>query len=422
MLFRTIKQGFSPLKLYNFRLYMSGQAVSLIGTWLQITAQSWVVWELTHSEAALGVVSMLGALPILLLGLWVGVLADRVNRRLLLIITQAGMMLLAFTLALLVQLKVVQLWHVYVLSTLLGIFSAIDFPTQQAFLGDLAGMNEVRKAVNLNAMFLQASRMVGPALAGWVIGNWGAATAFWINGASFLAVIGSLMTVQAHQARGHNNGASVFSDLREGLRFLRGQPRIQDLLLLSICITFFALSLMNMMPAFAAEVLAGNAKTLGYLLASSGAGAFISTIFLLPVAQTRKRVGLLMGLAVIWAGLFFVLMSFFHWLPLAMGCLFATGLSLPLVIAMAMGLIQVLSPLQMRARLLSLFTMVSFGMQPLAAILIGFASESFGVARVMTINGSLLIIAGLGMLALRKGLRDWQIQPGPMPAPAAASH
>lgn len=424
MLFRTIKQGFSPLKLYNFRLYMSGQAVSLIGTWLQITAQSWVVWELTHSEAALGVVSMLGALPILLLGLWVGVLADRVNRRLLLIITQAGMMLLAFTLALLVQLKVVQLWHVYVLSTLLGIFSAIDFPTQQAFLGDLAGMSEVRKAVNLNAMFLQASRMVGPALAGWVIGNWGAATAFWINGVSFLAVIGSLLTVQAHQARGHNSGASVFSDLREGLRFLRGQPRIQDLLLLSICITFFALSLMNMMPAFAAEVLAGNAKTLGYLLASSGAGAFISTIFLLPVAQTRKRVGFLMGLAVIWAGLFFVLMSFFHWLPLAMGCLFATGLSLPLVIAMAMGLIQVLSPLQMRARLLSLFTMVSFGLQPLAAILIGVASESYGVARVMTINGSLLIITGLGMLALRKGLRDWQVQPGPaaMPAPTAISH
>lgn len=221
MLFRTIKQGFSPLKLFNFRLYMSGQAVSLIGTWLQITAQSWVVWELTHSEAALGMVSMLGALPILLLGLWVGVLADRVNRRLLLIITQAGMMLLAFALALLVQFKLVQLWHVYVLSTLLGIFSAIDFPTQQAFLGDLAGMSEVRKAVNLNAMFLQASRMVGPALAGWVIGNWGAATAFWVNGASFLAVIGSLITVQAHQARGHHSGASVFSDLREGLRFLR---------------------------------------------------------------------------------------------------------------------------------------------------------------------------------------------------------
>lgn len=193
---------------------------------------------------------------------------------------------------------------------------------------------------------------------------------------------------------------------------------------MSICITFFALSLMNMMPAFAAEVLSGNAKTLGYLLASSGAGAFISTIFLLPLAQTRKRVGLLMGLAVIWAGLFFLLMSFFHWLPLAMGCLFATGLSLPLVIAMAMGLIQVLSPLQMRARLLSLFTMVSFGMQPLAAILIGFASESFGVARVMTINGSLLILAGLGMLVLRKGLRDWQVQPGPaaMPTPAATGH
>jgi len=135
-MFRTIIQGFSPLKLPNFRLYISGQAVSLIGTWLQITAQSWVVWELTHSEAALGIVAMFGALPILLLGPWTGVIADRFNRRWLLIFTQAGMMLLAFILAALVQLKIVQIWHVYLLSLLLGIFSALDFPTQQAFLGD----------------------------------------------------------------------------------------------------------------------------------------------------------------------------------------------------------------------------------------------------------------------------------------------
>ncbi|MBI5352308.1 MAG: MFS transporter [Chloroflexi bacterium] len=407
---RTILQGFSPLKLPNFRLYISGQAVSLIGTWLQITAQSWVVWELSHSEAALGLVAMLGALPILLLGPWAGVLADRLNRRWMLIFTQVGMMLLAFTLAVLVQLKIVQLWHVYILSATLGILSALDFPTQQAFLGDLSGMGEVRKAVNMNAMFLQASRIIGPALAGWVIGSWGVSTAFWLNGLSFLAVIASLIAVRATQTHRPHCGNSVLSDMWEGMRFLHGQPRIQDLLILSICITMLALSMMTMMPAFAAEQLKGNASTLGSLLAASGAGALTSIVFIMPLAQSRRRVGLLMSLAVIWAGGWFIVLSVVRLLPLAMLCLFALSISLPLVIAMSMGLIQILSPGEMRARLLSLFTMVSFGMQPLSALLVGGASEHFGVATVSAINGTVLVLAGLGMIFLRKGLRQWQVQ------------
>ena len=415
---RTIVQGFSPLKLPNFRMYISGQAISLIGTWLQVTAQSWVVWELTHSEASLGVVAMLGALPTLLLGPWAGVLADRLNRRWLLIFTQLGMMLLAFSLAILVQLKIVQLWHVYILSSLLGVFSALDFPTQQAFLGDLSGMGEVRKAVNMNAMFLQASRMVGPALAGWVIGSWGAATAFWLNGASFLAVIASLLAVRAVQVRHPHTGNSVIRDLWDGMRFLRSQPRMQDLLILSICMTMLALSLMTMMPAYASERLAGNASTLGFLLAASGAGALTSVVFVMPVAQTKKRVGMLMTLAVIWAGIWILGLSVVTWLPLAMLCLFALSFSLPIVIAMSMGLIQVLAPAAMRARLLSLFTMVSFGLQPIAALLIGNASERFGVASVAAVNGSLLILAGLAMLFLRQGLRQWRVQAIPTAAPA----
>ena len=418
-MFQTIIEGFSPLKLPNFRIYISGQAVSLIGTWLQVTAQAWVVWELTHSEAALGIVAMLGALPMLLLGPWAGVIADRLNRRGLLIFTQAGMMLLAFILAALVQLKLVQLWHVYTLSTLVGILSALDFPTQQAFLGDLSGMGEVRKAVNMNAMFLQASRMVGPALAGWVIGSWGAATAFWLNGASFLAVIGSLIAVRAHQVRRpHHEEFSVMRDLREGLRFLRSQPRIQDLLILSIFITMLALSLMTMMPSFASERLGGNASTLGFLLAASGAGALTSVVFLMPLAQSRHHIGLLMAIAVVWAGVWILGLSFSTWLPVAMLCLFMLSMSLPLVVAMSMGLIQVLTPGEMRARLLSLFTMISFGMQPLSALLVGTASERFSVATVASVNGSILVLGGLAMIFLRQGLRQWEVHPTHVAPPA----
>jgi len=171
------------------------------------------------------------------------------------------------------------------------------------------------------------------------------------------------------------------------------------------------------MPAFAAERLDGNASTLGSLLAASGAGALISVVFIMPVAQSKKRVGLIMSLAVVWAGVWFLVLSTARWLPLAMLCLFALSFSLPLVVAMSMGLIQVLTPGGMRARLLSLFTMVSFGMQPLSALLVGGASERFGVARVAATNGTLLVLAGLGMIFLRQGLRQWQVHAVPAGAP-----
>ena len=159
--------NFSPLRIRNFRIYLSGQAVSLIGTWLQITAQGIVVYKLSGGSAtALGVVGMLNTLPLLLFGPLAGVWADRLDRRLLLIVSQTGAMFLAFTLAALLQTGLAQLWHVYVHAFCLGTITSIDFPAQQAFLGDLAGMAEVRRAVNLNAMILQVSRMLGPAFAG----------------------------------------------------------------------------------------------------------------------------------------------------------------------------------------------------------------------------------------------------------------
>src|SRR5690349_11721364 len=164
--FSTLRESFSPLRFPNFRIYLSGQAVSLIGTWLQVTAQAWLVWTLTGSEEASGIVAMLGALPFLLFGPFAGVIAERTDRRKLLIVTQVAAMLLAFALAVLVQTGLVQIWHVYLLSFLLGTVNALDVPTQQTFLGDLSGTTELRRAVNLNAMILQVSRIVGPAIAG----------------------------------------------------------------------------------------------------------------------------------------------------------------------------------------------------------------------------------------------------------------
>lgn len=405
---QSFTQGFSPLKIRNFRIYLTGQVVSLIGTWLQVTAQGWVVWELSHSEAALGVVNMLATLPLLLFGPWAGVFADRADRRRLLIFTQAGAMLLAFLLALLTGLQVIRLWHVYLLALSLGIMTSLDLPAQQVFLGDLSGMAEVRKAVNMNAMALQVSRILGPALAGFIVARLGASLAFGLNGISFLAVIISLTLVRSNQVRSMNKG-SALRQLAEGLRYVKAQPRLQDLILFVVLVTFFALACINILPSFASEVLGGEADTLGFLLSASGAGALVGTMFVVPVIQSARRLGLALAMGVMWIGSWFFVFSFTRQLPVSMLALFCGGMGAPAVIATSLGLAQVMAPMEMRARMISLLTMVSFGMQPLAALLIGLSAENLGTAVAIRLNGFLLVVTVVFVLLLRGDLRRWEV-------------
>lgn len=407
--FQTFRNNFSPLRLPNFRLYLGGQAVSLIGTWLQMGAQSWVVWELSHSEEVLGITTMLATLPLLLFSPWAGVWADRLNRRHLLIFTQVGAMMLAFAFAALEQFKLIQIWHIYILSFLLGCMTTLDFPAQQAFLGDLAGTAEVRRAVNLNAMVVHVSRMIGPALAGFVIGQLGAATAFWVNGLSFIAVILSLVFVQAQQVQRPGGHDSVLRSLAAGFSFLGQSPRVQDLFILAGIITFFGLSVLGLMPAIASEVLQGGPDTMGLLLSASGAGALIGTTFFAPIAQAQKRIGVVLLAALFWMGCCLVGFSFTRWLPLAWLMIFLFSLGAPLALATSLGLLQVLVPPEMRARLLSLMTMISFGLQPIAAVVVGFTAERLGNPTTVLINGIAMLSGSLLLLLLRPALRQWEL-------------
>jgi MFS family permease len=326
-------------------------------------------------------------------------------------------MLLAFTLAFLVQSGLVQLWHVYVLALGLGIVSALDFPTQQAFLGDLSGMHMVRRAVNLNAMFLQVSRIIGPAVAGFVIARYGTATTFWLNGLSFVPVIVSLLIVRSHQVRRPGGFGNPISDFASALRFVGTQPRLQDLLILVALITFFGLSVLNIMPAFATEVLGGDAQTLGYMLAASGAGALVSVIFIIPFIQSTHRTGLALAGAAIWMGIWLFVGAQMRVLPLAAGAIFLASIGAPAVIATALGLTQLMAPNDMRARLVSLVIMVSFGMQPLSSLYVGFTAQALGVSTTILINGVLMIIGAVTLLAVRAPLRSWSAASVGAPAP-----
>lgn len=414
----TLRNSFSPLRDPNFRTYLGGQAISLIGTWLQVTAQAWVVWKLTGSNASLGTLTMVNSLPLLFLTPWTGVWADRLDRRKVLIYTQLGAMLLAFILAFLTQTEMVQIWHVYVLSFALGVITALDFPAQQAFLGDLSGIGEVRKAVNLNITVLQVSRILGPALAGFIVGALGAATAFWLNGLSFLAVVASLMLVRANQVRSTASNTSKGA-FRESVRFALSQPRIVDVMIFTVLTTFFGLSIiLNVLPSVADTVLKGDADTLGVLMSASGAGALIGVVFVAPLVQNTKRTGIVLSLMLVWMGFWFYLFSLTDNLILAVITLFMVSIAPPTIITTSNGLLQVLSPPAMRARLLSLFVMVSFGMQPIAAFIIGHIADSFGVSVSISIYAVGLIIGGI-LMVLRPGLRAWNMIAPPATSAAA---
>lgn len=404
----TIQENFSPLKIRNFRIYLGGQAISLVGTWLQMTAQSWVVWELSHSATALGVAAMLGSLPVLLLGPWAGVWADRLDRRKLLIASQTGAMILAFILASLTQTGWVQLWHVYVLAALLGIVAAVDIPAQQTFLGDLSGMSQVRKAINLNITMLQVSRILGPALAGLIIASLGVATAFWLNGLSFVAVIISLWLVTSNQVRKPHHNA-FFAEFKEGIGYVATQPRLQDLIMMAVLVTFFAFPvIMSLLPAVVGKVLHGDASTLSWLMMSSGGGALVGTMLLAPLAQATRRTGVVLGGIMSWVGLWLVIFSRVDWLPLAMVSLFFVSTGIPAVLTTAMGLMQVLSPTEMRARLTSLFFTLTFGMQPVASLLAGYTADHLTTSVAIGVNGLLLITGAILILVVRPALRRWE--------------
>lgn len=404
---QTLTANFSVLRNRSFRIYLSGKGVSLVGTWLQQTALGWVVWSLTGSEFDLGVVTMLASLPLLLIAPWAGAWADRFDRRKLMIFTQTGMMLTAFTLSALVLTEAVQIWHIYALSLVTGIFAAIDLPALQAFMGDLAGRDEMRPALNLNVTMIQVSRMIGPALAGFVVGAFGAGIAFFLNGVAFLAVIYSLLIVRARYKQERGKSESAISGFRHAWEFIMSQPRQRDLLLFAALATFFGIAIvMSVLPAVADVMLNGGPDTLGALMSASGAGALVGVMIFAPLAQAHRRTGVILSIALSGAGVGFLVLGSSTILPLSMLGLFIAGLAMPTVITTTMGMLQFNAPPDMRARVMSLFNMVSFGLQPIAALWVGFMATQIGLQNAIMLNAVGLIASGVIML-LRAPLRNW---------------
>ena len=396
---KIIGDNFSSLRIKNIRIYMSGQTISLLGNWMQQTAQSWVVWELSHSAASLGIVAFLSQFPSFLFGPWAGAFADRFDRKKILMITQILSMLLAFILAFMVQSGVLVLWHVYVLALMLGIVSAFDMTAEQAFISEIAGEKNIQKTIALNNSLNQLTRLIGPSIAGWAIASFGVAPAFWFNGIAYIMVVFTLIVIHSDREIKPVEGTG-FEQFLEGLRYIQKQKLLRLVILFSAILTFFGLSIVQMMPAIASLMLNGNAQTLGYLLGAAGAGALTGTLFVVPFTQRIKRSCLAIGGSLIWSGCWYITFSFSRNIPFSMLCQFMASLGAANVLTLTSGLAQVLAPPHMRARIVSTILMISFGLQPLASYLAGWVADVFGISRMMLVSGMLMIFFTGILLAL----------------------
>jgi MFS family permease len=408
---RNLLDSFSPLRNRNYRTYLTGQAVSLIGTFMQQVAQQWYVWEITRDSRWIGVIGAMAFVPMLLLGAFTGSIADRVDRRRLLLTTQVIEMLLAFALAGLALSGSRAVWPVIVLAGLLGVTAAFNFPAQSAFIGDLSGMGEIRKSMALNVTMIEIGRLIGPALAGWVVAAVGTGLAFGLNGLSFIAVIISLLLVRSTQVR-RPAGGSPLSDFAEALRFLRGSPRIIDLLLCSLMVVLFVFPSLSLSAPIADDVLKGGPQLMGYLLAASGGGALIGALLVAPQVQRVARAGFALLLALVWSGVWLVVTSLMtNAIGVVLGVMMYS-VSIPVVLAGVNALTQLLAPSQMRARLLSASQMLSFGAQPVGALVVGWMGNAIGPMAAIRVNGIALLVAALAMIVLQPAFRAWVVGDG----------
>ncbi len=388
------------LRHRNFRLFFSGQIISLIGTWMESVAQSWLVYRLTGSSALLGLVAFAGQIPVLLLGPVAGHLADRLNRRTIIIATQATFMLLALLLAALTLSGHVQIWHIFVMATLMGIVNAFDVPARQSFLVEMVGREDMMNGIALNSTMFNFARVAGPAIAGLIVAQIGEGWCFLLNGISYIAVITGLVMMRlGPPAPRPESEASPWQNIRDGYIFIGQSRPVRNLLAMIALLSFAGLPFIVLLPIFAEEILHSGAKGLGLLMSSSGVGATAGALLL---ASRRNVVGLSRWLSMA-AVTFAVALATFAWstnLWLSAALLLLTGFAMMVQIGSCNTLIQSMVPDHYRGRVMAVYSMMLIGMNPLGAMASGFAAAKWGAPLTIAAGAGLCLAAALTFVAL----------------------
>ncbi|CAN5579476.1 MFS transporter [soil metagenome] len=387
---RVARRTFSSLSVPNYRLYFFGQIVSMSGTWIQSVAQMWLVYQLTGSGVALGVVTALQFTPVLVAGLWGGIVADRFDKRKILMATQSVAALLAALLGILTALEMVELWMIYVLAFALGIVSVIEVPTRQSFVVEMVGEDQLSNAIGLNSTVFTSARVIGPAIAGVLIAGVGIAWCFLINAVSFAAVIVSLTKMNPVELHRSAPVERSKGQLREGLRYVWNTPILRTSLLMMAIIGTIAFNFRILLPVMAEEEFGGGAGTYGALSAVMGVGTVLGALFAAsrkyPTRKTLIYSAMAYGVLIVIAGLA-------PTVSLEMIALVPMGAAGIAFVATANSTLQLNAKESMRGRVMALYSVVFLGSTPIGSPIVGWIGETFGVRAGFFISGFACLLA-----------------------------
>jgi MFS family permease len=401
-----LRNLFRALRSRNYRLFYAGQGISLIGTWMQQVAMSWLVYRLTDSVFLLGMVAFAGQIPAFLLGPFAGVVSDRFNRHRTLILTQTLSLLQASTLAALVLTDQIAIWHILALSALLGIINAFDIAARQAFVVELVEKREdLSNAIALNSSLFNLARLVGPAVAGVIIAAVGEGLVFGINAASYLAVIFSLTQIRLRPVELAAETRKVGQVLLEGFRYAFGFPPIRAVILQVALVSLFGMPFSVLMPAVARDILAGDANTLGLLMGASGIGALMGALYLAS-RQSVLGLGKIIIAATILFGAGLMAFAFSETLWLSLLLILLAGFGMMVQMASNNTILQTIVDDDKRGRVMSFYSMAFMGMAPIGGLLAGAVAEQIGVTYTLFASGALVILSALPFAWHLRRLRE----------------
>jgi MFS family permease len=373
------------LRHRNFQLFFSGQLISLIGTWMQSIAESWLVYRKTGSALLLGATAFASQIPVFVVAPLGGIVADRFNRQRVVIGTQISSMILALVFATLTLTGLIQVWHIFVLALLLGVVNAFDIPARQSFLVDMVGKEDLMNAIALNSTMFNGARIIGPSIAGILVARIGEGWCFLANGLSYIAVISGLLMMRVTKPARLASHGPALAHLIEGYRFARHTAPIRSLLLLLGLVSLVAMPYTVLMPVFADQILHGGARGLGILMGATGVGAMFGALTL----ATRSGV-LGLGRWVAFScggfGLFLAAFSFSHHFWLSAALLLPVGFCMMLGMSSSNTLIQAMTPDHLRGRVMAMYTMMFMGMAPFGSLFAGAAAEHLGATFAVSVG------------------------------------
>lgn len=395
----------------NFRLFFGGQGISLIGTWMQQIAMSWLIYSLTGSALVLGIVGFAGQIPTFLLAPFAGVLVDRWDRHRILVFTQTLAMIQAFILAFLVMRGTIAVWHILALSVFLGLVNGFDIPARQSFIADMIieKREDLGNAIALNSAMFNGARLLGPSIAGMLIAVAGEGMCFLINAVSYLAVIAALLAMKITPRKTEAKGTRVLHELMEGYTYTFNFAPIKSILLLLGLVSLMGVPYTILMPIFAKDILHGGPHTLGFLMAASGAGALIGAIYLASRKSVRG-LGKIIAVSTSIFGIGLIAFSLSSVLWLSMLLMLLTGFGMMVQMASSNTVLQTIVDDDKRGRVMSFYTMAFMGAVPFGSLLAGSFASRIGAPSTLMIGGVFCILGSV-MFARRLPLLRETIRP-----------